>query len=236
MASENPLQLITLTDLAFALIPVGAVVGVYIVWLKDYWQVAYATARMVLQLLLVGYALQFLFARDIAPLTLTVICLMIGVSAWIALRPIKASGHWQPALVAIAVGGSINLVLVVGLVLNAPSWSAPSLVIPLAGMVYANAMNSVSLAGERYTAEQGRGLEYIAARNEAFSAAMLPQINSLLAVGLVSLPGMMTGQILSGVSPLIAVRYQIVVMCMILGSAGIATAIYLWLLKFRSSQ
>ena len=56
---------------------------------------------------------------------------------------------------------------------------------------------------------------------------MLPQINSLLAVGLVSLPGMMTGQILSGVSPLIAVRYQIVVMCMVLGSAGISTALYL---------
>ena len=57
---------------------------------------------------------------------------------------------------------------------------------------------------------------------------MLPQINSLLAVGLVSLPGMMTGQILSSVSPLIAVRYQIMVMCMVLGSAGIGAAIYLW--------
>jgi putative ABC transport system permease protein len=50
-----------------------------------------------------------------------------------------------------------------------------------------------------------------------------------LAVGLVSLPGMMTGQILSGVSPLIAVRYQIVVMCMITGAAGMATALYLFL-------
>jgi len=52
-------------------------------------------------------------------------------------------------------------------------------------------------------------------------------INSLFAVGLVSLPGMMTGQILSGVSPLIAVRYQIMVMCMIFGSAGMATAYFL---------
>jgi putative ABC transport system permease protein len=55
--------------------------------------------------------------------------------------------------------------------------------------------------------------------------------NSLFAVGLVSLPGMMTGQILSGVSPLIAVRYQIMVMCMIFGAAGIASAIFLVLVK-----
>jgi len=50
----------------------------------------------------------------------------------------------------------------------------------------------------------------------------------MFAVGLVSLPGTMTGQILAGVSPLIAVRYQIMVMCMIFGSAGIAVAYYLW--------
>ena len=61
----------------------------------------------------------------------------------------------------------------------------------------------------------------------ALEAALIPQINALLAVGLVSLPGMMTGQILSGVDPLIAARYQILVMCMIFGSAGLAAAIYL---------
>ena len=59
---------------------------------------------------------------------------------------------------------------------------------------------------------------------------MIPQINSLLAVGLVALPGMMTGQILSGVSPLIAVRYQIMIMAMVLGTAGIGAAMMLWLL------
>ena len=61
----------------------------------------------------------------------------------------------------------------------------------------------------------------------AYHAAMIPVINSLFAVGLVSLPGMMTGQILSGVSPLIAARYQIMVMCMIFASAGISTAVFL---------
>ena len=65
------------------------------------------------------------------------------------------------------------------------------------------------------------------ARNRAFTAALIPITNTLFAVGLVSLPGMMTGQILSGVSPLLAVRYQIIVMCMVFGSAGISSACYL---------
>ena len=68
----------------------------------------------------------------------------------------------------------------------------------------------------------------------ALTIGVLQQVlltNHLFAVGLVSLPGMMTGQILSGVSPLIAVRYQIVVMCMIFGSAGISAAFYLWLMR-----
>ena len=53
----------------------------------------------------------------------------------------------------------------------------------------------------------------------------------MLAVGLVSLPGMMTGQILSGVSPLIAVRYQIMILCVVFGASGIAAGIYLYLCK-----
>ncbi|MDX1733734.1 MAG: ABC transporter permease, partial [Halioglobus sp.] len=71
------------------------------------------------------------------------------------------------------------------------------------------------------------------ARLAAYQAAMIPVINALLAVGLVSLPGMMTGQILSGVSPLIAARYQIMVMCMIFASAGISTALFLALCRAR---
>ncbi|MEP1779528.1 ABC transporter permease, partial [Reichenbachiella sp.] len=75
------------------------------------------------------------------------------------------------------------------------------------------------------------GVDYTEARNTALRAALIPITNSLFAVGLVSLPGMMTGQILSGVSPLIAVRYQIMVMCMAFGSAGISVALFLVLVK-----
>ena len=63
---------------------------------------------------------------------------------------------------------------------------------------------------------------------------MIPVTNALLAVGLVSLPGMMTGQILSGVSPLVAAKYQIVVMTMLFGASGISAAMYL-VLANRSS-
>ena len=67
----------------------------------------------------------------------------------------------------------------------------------------------------------------VEARRTALDAALIPQLNALFAVGLVSLPGMMTGQILSGIDPLVAVRYQIMVMCMVFGSGGLAAAAYL---------
>ena len=110
-------------------------------------------------------------------------------------------------------------------------WYLPQLMVPLAGMIFANSMNSISLAVERLNAEIDRNVSYEEARNIALQASLIPIINSLFAVGLVSLPGMMTGQILSGVSPLIAVRYQIMVMCMIFGSSGISAACFLLLVR-----
>ena len=88
-------------------------------------------------------------------------------------------------------------------------------------------MNTVSLAGERLFIEQERGKNYREARKIALETSMIPQINALLAVGLVSLPGMMTGQILSGIEPLTAARYQIMVMCMIFSTAGLSAATYM---------
>ena len=107
----------------------------------------------------------------------------------------------------------------------------PRYVIPIAGMILANSMNVISLAIERFEKELERKESFENARKIAFKSALIPQINSLLAVGLVSLPGMMTGQILSGVDPLIAVRYQIMIMSTILSSAGISLIIYFYLNK-----
>ena len=116
-------------------------------------------------------------------------------------------------------------------VLRLEPWYLPNYMIPLAGMALANAMTSISLAAERFFSELSHGVSWDTARIKAFETAMIPVINSLFAVGLVSLPGMMTGQILSGVSPLIAARYQIMVMCMLFASSGLATAVFLSLSK-----
>ncbi len=137
-------------------------------------------------------------------------------------------------LISLLVGGSTTLILVTQAVLDFEPWYKPQFIIPLAGMILANSMNSISLAAERYFDEIGRGVTFIEARNIAFRTAMIPIINSLFAVGLVSLPGMMTGQILSGVDPLIAVRYQIMVMAMIFGAGGISSAVCLTLFVRKS--
>jgi putative ABC transport system permease protein len=98
-------------------------------------------------------------------------------------------------------------------------------------MIFANSMNSVSIAAERFEVEFNRENIYEKARNIAYKASLIKDINSLFAVGLVSIPGMMTGQILSGVEPIETVKYQIMVMCMIIASSGISTAVYLKLLE-----
>ena len=121
---------------------------------------------------------------------------------------------YRHTLMGIVLGGGVTLVLVTQSVIALSPWFEPHYMIPLAGMIFANAMNSISLATERLYAEIERGVAYEKARSIAFQAAFIPVVNSLFAVGLVSLPGMMTGQILSGVSPIVAAHYQIVVMCM----------------------
>ena len=188
---------------------------------------------MLTQLLLIGYFLVYIFKTDSALIIVAVLTIMLLSSSWIALRTMKIPRKvlYLKSLGAIALAGILILTLVTRGVLNLEPWYLPSYVIPLAGMIFANAMNSVSLAGERLEAEIDRGIPYLQARIIALKASLIPITNSLFAVGLVSLPGMMTGQILSGVSPLIAVRYQIMVMCMIFGAAGIASAIFLVLVK-----
>jgi putative ABC transport system permease protein len=145
------------------------------------------------------------------------------------MRPIsdRYPGLYVRVSISIAIGALPTLVLVTQAVIDIQPWYQPRYLVPLGGMIFASSMNAVSLSAERFEAELKNGKQYAEARKKALQAALIPLINSLLAVGLVSLPGMMTGQILSGVDPLIASRYQIVVMCMIFGSSGIAAACYL---------
>ncbi len=195
----------------------------------------YANGRMLFQLLAVGYVLTYVFETDRPALIAAVVFLMIVVSAWIALRPLRqrSSRQYAVALVSIAASGLTMLAIVSQWVLDLPRWFEPSFVVPLAGMIFANAMNTVSLAAERFESETSRGESAVDARSTALDAALIPQINGLLAVGIVSLPGMMTGQILSGVEPMVAVRYQIMVMCMVFGSGGLGAVAYLALQSRR---
>ncbi|MBN2897090.1 MAG: ABC transporter permease [Campylobacterales bacterium] len=218
---------IALANLLYMLLPLAMVGYLYYRWLGDMQEIAYASLRMVSQLLLIGYLLVFIFQNDATMTGVLIVFFMIAVSSLIALRHFKerSRAHYLLLLGAIGIGGTFNLLIVLILVLELEPLYQPRIVIPLAGMIYANAMNAVSLAAERYESERAHAQQ--TARVKAFRSALIPQVNAFMAVGLVSLPGMMTGQILAGVDPLIAVRYQMMVMAMVLGSAGISVGIYL---------
>jgi putative ABC transport system permease protein len=193
---------------------------------------------MAVQLLLVGYVLAFIFEADRALIVIAVLSVMLAIASWIALRPLQQRRRqlYLRALVSITLGGGVTLAVMTQGVLTLEPWFWPRYVVPLAGMAFANAMNSLSLAAERFEAETGRGAAYGEARQTAFRAALIPVVNSLFATGLVSLPGMMTGQILSGVSPLMAARYQMMIMAMVFGAAGLSSACYLFLLDDRKAR
>jgi len=228
---------IPISNLMISFLPALAVVG--IMW---YWSIGVKTslvalARMLLQLLLIGYVLTYIFAGESSLIVLAVLIVMMVAASWISLGVLDVNGRasrrelFPIAFLCISLIGSLVLALVTQVVLNPNPWHDPKIMIPLAGMVYSAAMTAISLAAERYFASLNDGYSIEKARASAFNATMIPAINSLLAVGLVSLPGMMTGQILSGISPLIAVRYQIVIMCMIFSVTGLAAASFLYLLE-----
>ncbi len=230
---SSSIQIIPTLNLALAFIPVIIVIYILYKWSLDAKNAVYSVIRMLVQLLLVGYVLTTIFKAESAGLVMIVMLIMVIAASWIALGTVKTYQRalFRHAFVAILVGGGATLILITQGVINLETWFEPKYMIPLAGMIFANSMNSVSLAAERLDAELQRDVPYDKARTIAFNAAFIPVVNSLFAVGLVALPGMMTGQILSGVSPVIAAHYQIVVMCMIFGSAGLSTACFLVLSK-----
>ena len=235
---KNTIQVIPVINLALAFIPVVAVIVIHYLWSQGYRNSLYAVSRMLVQLLLIGYFLSYIFDSNSGWVILTIVTVMVFIASWISLRTIRNKQLllYPKALLSLIIGGGITLILVTQFVLNLKPWYLPSYFIPLAGMIFANAMNSVSLAADRLEAELDRSVDYELARNIAFRASLIPITNSLFAVGLVSIPGMMTGQILSGVSPFIAARYQIMVMCMVYSAAGISSACFLTLVKSNIIQ
>jgi putative ABC transport system permease protein len=131
-------------------------------------------------------------------------------------------------------------VMALVMVIGPTPWYAPQYAIPLLGMVLGNTMNGISLGLDRLTQDAAQKRPIIESRlalgqswdmaisdsrREAIRVGLIPIINSMAAAGIVSLPGMMTGQILSGTPPVEAVNYQILVMFLIAGGTGFGTMV-----------
>lgn len=224
---------ITVPQLALSFIPVAVVVGLMILWRQDYGRALQAIARMLLQLTLVGYILIYIFETESGIIISGVLAVMLLAASWIALYTVALPKRtlFFASFISVLLGGGTTLLLITQGVLELQPWYQPSYMIPLAGMIFSASMTNISLALERLHAELQNGVTFLHARDTAFRTSMIPVVNSFLAVGVISLPGMMTGQILSGVSPLVAVRYQIMVMCMIFGAAGLSTVCFLTMVR-----
>ncbi len=189
-------------------------------WLGELYTLGLPLLRMILQLLILGYALRLLFQTD-HPIALTVLIVMVGFAGWIALRPIA---HLRKRLLpisilSIALGAGTATLLVTQLILAIKPWYQLPVLIPLAGMGFSQAMNGLSLFAERlYRELQTPNTSLNQARNQALRTALIPLTNQYLAVGLVSIPGVFTGQVLAGTPPLLAAQYQIVIMILALAS------------------
>ncbi len=216
-------------SLALAFLPALIVIAIMYYWRAGGGTAIYATLRMLAQLLLIGYVLVYIFDADHWGLIAGVLLVMLVAASWIAVRTVESPEPrtYMVAFIAVSVSGIPILVLVTQAVIDVEPWFRPRYVVPLAGMIFSGSMTSISIAAERLASELESGRAWVDARRKAFDAAMIPIVNALFAVGLVSLPGMMTGQVLSGISPLIAAKYQIVVMTMLFGAAGISAAVYL---------
>lgn len=233
---------ISVPRLALSFVPVAVVVVLMWRWNLGIGRPLHAIARMLLQLALIGYVLVYIFQTESGLVISGVLAVMLIAASWIALNTVNLprTSLFPASLAAVLLGGGTTLLLITQGVLQLDPWFQPSYMIPLAGMIFAASMTNISLALERLCAELGNGVAFPHARDTAFRTSMIPVINSFLAVGLISLPGMMTGQILSGVSPLVAVRYQIMVMCMIFGAAGLSTVCFLTMIRktehFKATQ
>jgi len=227
------MHVINFIDLLYLLFPITFVFYIYYKYTNDRITIPYAISRMFLQLIFIGYILTYIFHSKDFIYILLILTFMLIVASIISLRPLENKNKFLflYSFISILVGGGITLVIVIIFILKINTWYEPRYIIPLAGMIFANSMNSLSLGAERFQSQYKLNNSFISSRNEAYKTALISNLNSLFAVGLVSIPGMMTGQILSGIDIIITVKYQIMVMLMILSSSGISIFIYLKLLK-----
>ncbi|MEO7127293.1 MAG: iron export ABC transporter permease subunit FetB, partial [Rhodoferax sp.] len=205
--------------------------------------------RMVVQLLLVGFILQSVFELK-TPLPVIGIGLVMSALAGIAAvqRTHRrfAGVYWDSMISVLGSAFVVTGAAVLG-ILDVSPWYEPQYTIPVLGMVLGNILSGISLALDRFMEGVARDANLIesdlalgATRweaahpliNDSLRTGMIPTINSMMVMGVVSLPGMMTGQLLAGAAPTDAVRYQIVIMFMIAAATALGT-LGVILLAFR---
>ncbi|RQD77053.1 MAG: iron export ABC transporter permease subunit FetB [Candidatus Syntrophonatronum acetioxidans] len=202
-------------------------------------EIVIASLRMTLQLILMGYVLVYLFAVNHYLLSIGVLILMeiFAIRNIYSRVKVRIGPNLRRVItLSMFLGTSITIVYFLLVVINLQPWYEARYFITISGMVIGNSMTGISLGTERLIdgirtrKDQVEGALMLGATpnqatkiivNDAFTAAILPTINSMVGMGIVFLPGMMTGQILSGVSPLTAIEYQIAIMLGIVGSVSL---------------
>lgn len=202
-------------------------------------QIVVAALRTTVQLLLVGMVLKTLFDQA-RPWLLAAIALVMVLTAGrevMSRQTRKFAGVWGFATgtAAMTVSSFSITCLVLTTVIRIDPWYAPQYAIPLLGMMLGNTMTGIAIGMERLTSTAWRDSAVIEARlllgqsweeaigairRESIRSAMIPTLNAMAVAGIVSLPGMMTGQILAGSPPMEAVKYQILIMFIISAGTG----------------
>lgn len=206
-------------------------------------EILVSSLRMTLQLIIVGYILVYIFAVNHYLISIGVLIFMEIFAIRNIYARVKLKINYQLRKVitfAMVTGTTITIFYFLLIVINLDPWYEAHYFVPISGMVIGNSMTGVSLGTERLIdgiktkknlienslmlgATPNKATKNIV--NDAFTAAILPTVNSMVGMGIVFLPGMMTGQILSGVSPLTAIEYQIAIMLGILGGVSLTVFI-----------
>jgi putative ABC transport system permease protein len=208
------------------------------------------TLRCFSQLVLMGFILTFIFGLNEIWLVLLTFAVMVFFAAHIIRGRVRERSvpFFLPTLGSMLLSYTLVTLLVCAVVVGVEPWWDARYFLPLGGMIIGNSMNAIALALDRLFSELRErrnevemmlclGADYREASRDvlrnAMRAGMIPSINAMMGVGLVFIPGMMTGQILGGVDPLVAIRYQIVVMLMLVASTAISAYLAVFLARRR---
>lgn len=212
-------------------------------------RIAIASIRTVLQLGLLGLVLKWVFEAEQWWIILAMCASMMINASVAAVRRTsrRYPGVWMSGLGAVTLSTVFTTVIIMSFVVPVRPWYEARYLIPLIGMMLGNALTGLSLCLDRLMTDLDQkraevecwlsvgATSWEACRphiREAVRTGMIPILNSMTVVGIVSIPGMMTGQVLAGAPPEQAIRYQIVVMFMV-ATATTLSAVLITLLSFR---